>query len=455
MKITAEEIDNNKKQIIKNVEAEVVKYIRHRLSKETRELKAKMQIDNPEWILSKEEKDSIKERILNDDETKAYKEYQFELQKKKSENYFVVRETIQDLNELNEFSADIERIGLQSFENFKTFKELIQLNITLLDRFNKYKEIRKQNIQKYLDSYKNKKLLFKEDDITLCAILTEQYKVTKDYDDIDLFDKFGMESNLDISNKLGDYYIHRYINKSEQKNSNIINNWFAEGSGVNSVLNKFVSKKLITNKLLGQLLLTNSGTGRTSFISNNAITCYSSMYVTTKNNKYTYVTRTLGELLFEITNPKNGLLDKSERQQIYSTYNGTRPTSDAYYSWNGLQVFDIDLKEWEQCSPQMIEILKKKIFEYLNDFHWFLWIAKSASGKGIHIYTKVTPPHHVYTDVTKNEYISKYWFNVNYAHKSSIIYDTLYRIHNDSKNTIRFKDSDFNDDSSDDSVFPY
>ena len=446
MKITAEEIDNNKKQIFKNVEAEVVKYIRQRLSKETRELKAKMQIDNPDWTLSKEEKDSIKERILNDDETKAYKEYQFELQKKKSENYFVVRETIQDLNELNEFSADIERIGLQTFENFKTFKELIQLNITLLDRFNKYKEIRKQNIQKYLNSYSNKKLLFKEDDITLCAILTEQYKVTKDYDDIDLFDKFGMESNLDISNKLGDYYLHKYVNENEQKNSNIINNWFAEGSGVNSILDKFVSKKLITNKLLGQLLLTNSGTGRTSFISNNSVTCYSSMYITTKNNKYTYVTRTLGELLFEITNPKNGTLDKSERQQIYSTYDGTRPSSDEYYKWNGLQVFDIDLKEWEQCSPQMVEILKKKIFEYLNDFHWFLWVAKSASGKGIHIYTKVAPPHHIYTDVTKNEYISKYWFNVNYAHKSSIIYDTLYRIHNDSSNTIRFKDSDFNDE---------
>ncbi len=445
MKITAEEIDNNKKQIIKNVEAELVKYIRQRLSKEVRELKAKMQLENPEWILSKEEKDSIKERILNDDETKAYKEYQFELQKKKSENYFVVRETIQDLNELNEFSADIERIGLQSFEHFKTYRELIQMNITLLDRFIKYKEIRKQNISTYLTSYENKKLPFHEDDVALCAILAEQYKVTKDYDDIDLYDKFGMESNIDISNKLGDFYLHRYVNFKNDKNSNIINDWFASASKFN-LLDKFVSKQLITNKLLGQLLLSNSGTGRTSFVTNNAVTCYTSMYVTTKNNQQTYVTRTLGELLLEITNPKNADLKKTERQQIYSSYDGTRPTSDSYYSWNGLQVFDIDLKEWEQCSPSMVEILKKKIFEYLNDFHWFLWVAKSASGKGIHIYTKVAPPHHVYTDVTKNEYISKYWFNINYAHKSSIIYDTLYRIHNDSSNTIRFKDSDFIDD---------
>lgn len=447
MIITAEDIDNNKKQVQKNVESELVKYVRQRLSKETRELKLRKQTDNPEWVLSKEEKDEIKNRILNDEETQAYKEYQFDLQKKKSENYFVLRETFQGMNELNEFSADIERVGIQSIENFKTYQELIKLNITLLDRFTKYKEIRKDNIQKYLNSYRNKKLSFNEDDIKLCSILTEQYLITKDYDDIDLFDKFEMQSNLDISNKLGDYYLHSYINNEENRNSNIINDWFASVDNESSnIVTKFASKRLITNKMLGLLLLTNSGTNRTSFISNNAVTCYKSMYVTTNNNKYVYVTRTLGELLFDITNPKNELLSKSERPQIYLTYDGTRPSSDEYYKWNGLQVLDIDLKEWEQCSPGMIEILKKKLFEYLNDFHWFLWIAKSASGRGIHIYTKVTPPHHVYTDIKQNNYITEYWFNINYANKVSVVYDALYRIHNDSSNTIHFKESDFNDD---------
>lgn len=452
MIITAEDIDNNKKQIVRNVEEELVKYVRIRLSKATRELKAKKQLENPEWVLSKEEKDQIKNQILNDGETKAYKQYQYELQKQKAENYFVLRETIQGMNELNEFSADLERNQIQTIEHFKTFQELIKLNITLLERFTKYKQIRIDKINKYLETYVNKKLTFiddNSDDYKLMSTITELYQITKDYDDIDLFDKYGMESNLDLSNNLGDFYLHRYMNDQENKNSNVINDLFSTASRAEiakyTLVDKFTSKRLITNKMLGLLLLNNNGSGRTSFVSNNSITCYKSMYTTTKNNVYTYVTRTLGELLLEITNPKNGEMDKVERQQIYSTYDGTRPTSDEYYKWNGLQVFDIDLKEWEQCSPGMVEILKKKVFEYLNEFHWFLWIAKSASGRGIHIYTKVTPPHHVYTDVKDNEYISKYWFNVSYAHKSSIIYDVFKRIHDDNSNTIRFKESDFID----------
>ena len=106
------------------------------------------------------------------------------------------------------------------------------------------------------------------------------------------------------------------------------------------------------------------------------------------------------------------------------TYDGTRPSGEEYYKWNGLQVFDIDLKSWDGS----IEKLKKDIYSYLIDFHWFLWICKSPSGNGIHIYTKVTPPHHVHINADKNEYISKYWFTVNYAHKISIIYDAIYRI---------------------------
>lgn len=448
MIITAEDIDNNKKQIVRNVEEELIKYVKIRLSKEVRELKAKKQLENPEWVLSKEEKDIIKNRILNDEETQEYKKYQFDLQKQKAENYFVLRETIQGMNELNEFSADIERNQIQTIENFKTFQELIKLNITLLERFTKYKQIRIDNINKYLETYKNKKLSFSETDYPIMSTMTELYQITKDYDDIDLFDKYGMESNLDLSNKLADYYLHRYANESDNKrNSNVINDLFASSNHAefvkHNIADRFISKKIITNKFFGLLLLNNNGSGRTSFISNNSITCYKSMYTTTKNNNYIYVTRTLGELLLEITNPKNATLLKTERQQIYSVYNGTRPSSDEYYLWNGLQVFDIDLKEWGQCTEGMVEILKKKVFEYLNEFHWFLWIAKSASGKGLHIYTKVTPPHHVYTDIKDNEYISKYWFNISYAHKSSIIYDVFYRIHNDNSNTIRFKETDF------------
>lgn len=67
-----------------------------------------------------------------------------------------------------------------------------------------------------------------------------------------------------------------------------------------------------------------------------------------------------------------------------------------------LQVYDIDLKLWNGN----IEYLKQKMFEMLQEFHWFLWICKSASGKGIHIYTKVAAPHHVYTNLEDRTNIS-------------------------------------------------
>ena len=106
------------------------------------------------------------------------------------------------------------------------------------------------------------------------------------------------------------------------------------------------------------------------------------------------------------------------------TYSGTRPTTDEYHNWNGLQVFDIDLKEWINEGGN-IEALKQQIFNYLSEFHWFLWICKSAKGKGLHIYTKVAPPHHIYTEIKNNEYLSKYWYKISYNNKVSIIYDII------------------------------
>jgi hypothetical protein len=158
------------------------------------------------------------------------------------------------------------------------------------------------------------------------------------------------------------------------------------------------------------------------------------MWITDDNNKYLYCTRTLGELLIQITDQDMIGIEKINRPQIYMTYDGNRPKRNQYNKWNGLQVFDIDLKLWNGN----IEYLKMKIYEILKNFHWFLWIVKSASGKGLHIYTKVTPPHHVYIDIEDNEKISKYWYKINYQQKSSIIYRILLLLHEDKKYQIRF-----------------
>lgn len=451
--ITAEDIDNNKLTINKQLETIVIDKIKNLLSLKLREYKKRLSLDT-EFINKSEDerkqlilaaKNQFKDEIVNSDELKEFKQTQLEILQAKSENYYLIRETMNGLNELNEFSADIERAQLQTYDEQKTFEDLIKLELNYSEKFKTYFNIRKTNIQKYLDLYKNKRLSFHEKDGELYSKLNELYQITKDYDDIDFYDKFGMITNLDVSNQLGDYYLSNLVNH-DIKTDNIINNRVSEKKllNVSGVKN---SRNIISNKLLGILLLNHNNASveaRTSFVSTNMVTCYESMYTTTKTNKYTFVTRTLGELILTITDPKYSELSKAERKQIYMTYDGSRPSSDEYYKWNGLQVFDIDLKEWAQVNTH-IKQFKKLLFDELSKYHWFLCIAISASGKGLHIYTKVSPAHHVYTELKNNEQISKYWFTVNYCTKVSLLFNVIRKINDSKQNSVKFNQSDFND----------
>ena len=51
----------------------------------------------------------------------------------------------------------------------------------------------------------------------------------------------------------------------------------------------------------------------------------------------------------------------------------------------------------------------------------------------------------MYTEILDNEYLSKYWFTVNYATKASVLFDAINTINDSTKNSIEFKTSDFND----------
>ena len=81
------------------------------------------------------------------------------------------------------------------------------------------------------------------------------------------------------------------------------------------------------------------------------------------------------------------LVEKINRRVIYSTTSNDRPIGDiSYQTWNGLQIIDLDIKDAE-----LSDKLKPLIFDELKKFNWFLGICKSASGKGIHVWTKITP----------------------------------------------------------------
>lgn len=406
--------------------------------------------ENPEkWNDTDKRKEKIKEifeHIRLDEDSTSHEKHLEEVYSKKYKNFNILRNEINDLNDLTEFSVDVEKNNIQRIDNFLSYEELMNQSLNNVNHFLSVIDKKRKMIDKYIQKFKDLKLNFarkyskifnENDSLQILLYMRDLYKIKHGIDDIELYDKYDMIDNLTMSNMLSD--ICYKMSSENQNRNNLLNELLKK----NNTIGKITSNITINNNLLGTLLRTNNieydeDENFKFFVSNNKVTCFHNTYVTDATNERIYTRRTLGELLFEITNDEAEYVDKSDRRQIYMTYDGERPTTEEYYKWNGLQVFDIDLKNWVNESGNSIEILKKRIFEYLTDFHWFLWICKSSSGKGIHIYTKVAPPHHVYTNPKDNEYISEYWYKVNYYTKASIIYDCLYRLRTNFKFTENF-----------------
>lgn len=107
-------------------------------------------------------------------------------------------------------------------------------------------------------------------------------------------------------------------------------------------------------------------------------------------------------------------VEKANRKVVFAVSTNDRPIGDkSFMMWNGIQIIDIDIK-----NKTIANALKPKLFEDLKKFHWFLGVAKSASGKSLHVWTKITPIS--YTDQNKKiEYLC------NFRHKYSYIYIVL------------------------------
>lgn len=106
--------------------------------------------------------------------------------------------------------------------------------------------------------------------------------------------------------------------------------------------------------------------------------------------------------------------EKTNRKVVFSCDSTDRPIGDrSYLVWNGLQIIDLDIKDAELTNK-----LKSLIFDSLKKFHWFLGICVSASGKGLHIWTKITPIS-MTLENRRVEYLC------NFRHKYSYVYCTL------------------------------
>ena len=111
--------------------------------------------------------------------------------------------------------------------------------------------------------------------------------------------------------------------------------------------------------------------------------------------------------------------EKIQRKVVYSTSTNTRPIGDSsYLIWNGMQIIDLDIKDEIIASN-----LKQNIFDELKKYHWFLGVCKSASGKGLHVWTKITPLS-IESSNRKVEYLC------NFRHKYSYVYIVLTKFAN-------------------------
>lgn len=445
--IRAVDIDFRESNISSEINEEINKYVKSLIVKKINQIKKteSEQRGDDKFEVTDELKEKVKSDVLASDDVKKYKEFLAQNVRKRIENYSMIRNEIDNMNELHILGSHVEQLGFQDLV-MKSLKELIKISSDNIDDYNNVCGQLTSKINGYISSYKGVELKFRKkynnlfdekDSLQILLNMRKLYTIKKDIDGVELYDMFNMFDNIDMSNLLSDICFYNCANNIK---SNLLNELNHSDRGVG----KLIESNIITNKLLGCLLRNTLQRNTEDYpdfpiITDNAVTCLDTTYTTTMTDTKVYSTRTLGELLFEITNDDLKHIDKSQRQQIYMTYDGSRPKSDEYWKWNGLQVFDIDLKDWVKRGNN-IKKLKDRLFETLTDFRWFLWICFSSSGRGIHIYTKVAPPHHVYIkDEAKNNQISEYCYRISYYTKASIIYTLFYKI----KDEFGFTEEDF------------
>lgn len=123
---------------------------------------------------------------------------------------------------------------------------------------------------------------------------------------------------------------------------------------------------------------------------------------------------TLDVLINTIISKENKKINKADRKVVYSTSTGERPIGKkAFELWNGFQVIDMDIKD-----EAIAKKLKTHIFNSLYKCNWFLGITLSSSGKGLHVYTKISIPQTDEDDFKKKKLL----YLVNFRHKYSFVY---------------------------------
>lgn len=112
--------------------------------------------------------------------------------------------------------------------------------------------------------------------------------------------------------------------------------------------------------------------------------------------------------------------EKTNRKVVFPVESHDRPIGDTgYLTWNGLQIIDLDIKD-----KSLANKIKTVLFNDLKKYHWFLGVCTSASGKGLHVWTKISP-------ISNNLKNRKIEYLCNFRHKYSYIYIILSKYANE------------------------
>lgn len=91
--------------------------------------------ESTENLVSDEEVKTITQQVTDDDETKVFRQQTVENVLSQKTNFEEMRKTMEGLNDLNEFSASIEKLGLQKVDKFLTYEAIVKLSFKYNNMF--------------------------------------------------------------------------------------------------------------------------------------------------------------------------------------------------------------------------------------------------------------------------------------------------------------------------------
>lgn len=142
------------------------------------------------------------------------------------------------------------------------------------------------------------------------------------------------------------------------------------------------------------------------------------------NYKHKQRQYTIGEAIELLKDPKLNAVEKGDRPLLLPNTTGNRINGDeVYMEWSGLQIFDLDLKFSPSFNEhyETAEEVRDILFQKLKHYPWLLGIVLSSSGRALHVYTKVSRMHHLFSDDEGNIEVGRYWYRMSYIQKHAAI----------------------------------